>query len=271
MTIPSKEFLTLPLPKFSTKVKSIFETRENKFQHDKAEAMVVAQSIFPNEKVHVEFDESQGKWFTNTNIDENIRAINLAILKMRRGMSCQIKALEFLKRNAIPKIVQVFDLQQVDTGEYKSIPIELNIEDADEFSKSVKEFEIRIDDAIADKQNALDIYNQRGNKTKSLLKHMHESKPPITIKKQNTKRQIANAIMGYNDELQTSQITPKNRDFLLRNSGILTLLKERLHLQPRPTLLLPRPTQADDDDDKYEKENKEVEAEVPIPDMEEVD
>ena len=261
--IPSKEFLTLPLPKFSTKVKSIFETRENKIQRDKAEAMVVAQSIFPNEKVHVEFDQSQGKWFTYTNIDENIRAIEVAILKMRKGMSWQIKALELLKRNAIPKIVEVFDLQQVDTGEYKSIPIELNIEDADEFSKSVKEFEIRIDDAIADKQNALDTFNQRGNKTKSLLKHMHESKPPITIKKQNsfnvqvdTKRQIANAIMGYNDELQTSQITPEDKDFLLSNSGILTLLKERLHLQPRPTLLLPRPTQA--------------EAEV-VPIMEEVD
>jgi hypothetical protein len=279
-TIPSKEFLTLPLPKFSTKVKSIFETRENKIQHDKAEAMVVAQSIFPNEELRVEFDRSEGKWFTYTNIDENRRAIEVAIQKMREGMSCQIKALNFLKRNAIPKIVEVFNLQQLDTGEYKSIPIELNIEDADKFSKSVKEFEIRIDDAIADKQNALDTFNQRGNKTKSLLQHMHESKPPITIKKQNsfnvqvdTKRQIANAIMGYNDGLQTSQITPKDRNFLLTNSGIQTLLKKRLHLQPRPTLLLPRPTQAeaDDDDDEYEKEKKEVEVEVPIPVMEEVD
>jgi hypothetical protein len=262
--IPRKEFLTLPLPKFSTKVKSIFETRENKIQHDKAEAMVVAQSIFPNEELRVEFDRSEGKWFTYTNIEEYYTAIDDAILKMREGMSCQIKALNFLKEYAIPKIVDVFKLQQVDTGQYKSIPIELNIEDADKFSKSVKEFKIRIDDAIADKENALDTFNQRGNKTKSLLEHMHESKPPITIKKQNsfnvqvdTKRQIANAIMGYNDELQTSQITPKDRNFLLRNSGILTLLKERLHLQPRPTLLLPRPTQAE-------------EAEV-VPIMEEVD
>ena len=92
------------------------------------------------------------------------------------------------------------------------------------------------------------------------------------MKKQNpfdvrvdTKRQIANAIMGYNDGLQTSQITPKDRDFLLSTSGIQTLLTKRLNLKPRLTQV-----EADDDDDDDDDDEDEDKQEI-VATMEEVD
>jgi hypothetical protein len=173
-----------------------------------------------------------------------------------------------LLKTVIPNILTVYEEGRFDSNEYKRLPIQLIIDKGrDAFLKSLKEFERRIDTAIAGKESVLNI-DSTTTILKDTIERMHKSKPPPPILPyrrdqfdKTKKTKVADDIsLGIAIDNTTSQLTPKDRKFLLTSqvSGMQTLLRKRLGIQPDEPLPPPQPQEQQQQEPVEEKVMEEV-------------
>ena len=240
---------------FQPKAPSLFDkVREKRRNYDDElqQATAAANAIYPERRLNPALngpptlDLQTGEWYVH------IAPYITEITTMLDGIKHQVSLLKLLK-TVIPNILTVYEAEQFDSNEYKRLPIQLIIDKGkDAFLKSLKEFERRIDTAIAGKESVLDI-NSTTKITKDTIERMHKSKPPIRLLNryrpdrrpdQFDKTKVADDIsLGIAIDNTTSQLTPKDRKFLLASqvSGMQTLLRKRLGIEPDEPLPPPQP------------------------------
>jgi hypothetical protein len=242
---------------FQPKALSLFDKvrgkSRNSYDEEKQAAMAAAKAIYPERRVNPHlngpptFNSQTREWYVH------IAPYITEITTMLDGIKHQVSLLKLLK-TVIPNILTVYEEGQegqFHSNEYKRLPIQLIIDKGkDAFLKSLKEFERRIDTAIAGKESVLDI-DSTTNITKATIQHMRrESKPPPPILPyrpdqfdKTKKTKVADDIsLGIAIDNTTSQLTPKDRKFLLTSqvSGMQTLLRKRLGIQPDEPLPPPQ-------------------------------
>ena len=87
---------------------------------------------------------------------EIIQKVDTAIIAIMNGMRSQIHLLYEIKTNAIPAMEKAYREKDSDEWEWETIPAFLHPDgDKDEFTQHMERFKRKIDDAIAQKENAL--------------------------------------------------------------------------------------------------------------------
>jgi hypothetical protein len=256
---------------FQPKALSLFDEirgkRSNSYDEEKQAAMAAAKAIYPERRVtpHLNgpptFNTQTREWYVR------IGPYITEITTMLDGIKHQVSLLKLLK-TVIPNILTVYEEGRFDSNEYKRLPIQLIIDKGrDAFLKSLKEFERRIDTAIAGKESVLNI-DSTTTILKDTIERMHKSKPPPPILPyrrdqfdKTKKTKVADDIsLGIAIDNTTSQLTPKDRKFLLTSqvSGMQTLLRKRLGIQPDEPLPPPQPQEQQQQEPVEEKVMEEV-------------
>lgn len=237
---------------FQPKALSLFDKVRGKsrnYHDEQQQATAAANAIYPERRVNPDYNSKTREWYVP------IAPYITEITTMLDGIKHQVSLLKLLK-TVIPNILTVYKAGQFDSNEYKRLPIQLNIDKGeDAFLKSLKEFERRIDTAIAGKESVLDI-DSTSKITKDTIQHMRQNQAPIRLlnryhpdrlpdqfDKTKVARMIHDISLGIDIDNTTSQLTPRDRNFLLGSqvSGMQRLLRKKLGIEPDEPLPLPQP------------------------------